>query len=201
MSTASSQSCGFTASATAGPLTAFFWIVALVPPGAQFVESVLLRLTTTLVAFGTALAMSTLMFPVHELAPKFVGSAKLPDGVKVPVKGITTGVIGPLMSSITVTVPDIAAVALVAAVPNGGNEVRIASPASWSCSTSMCTPGCDWIVVVSSDAVVSVPPALQVERNAGGVKSSWVPVTARVGAPQIGSGSPAVWVVSETWRK
>ena len=36
------------------------------------------------------------MLPDQVFVPKSVGSAKLPVGVNVPVKGITTGAIGPL---------------------------------------------------------------------------------------------------------
>jgi hypothetical protein len=58
------------------------------------------------------------------------------------------------------------------------------------------------MVVVSVETVVSlVPLPVHDEMKEGGLNRSWVPVTDNVGAPQIGSGSPAVAVVSETAMK
>ena len=54
---------------------------------------------------------------------------------------MTTGAIGPLVVSVTVTVPDMLALPLVAGVPKGGNWLRLASPVSTSATVSMCWPG------------------------------------------------------------
>jgi len=62
----------------------------------------------------------------------------------------------------------------------------------------MCTPACDWIVVVSTDSVTSLEPWRQVDVKFVGKKSSWSPEPASAGACQSGSTSPADSVVSET---
>ena len=112
------------------------------------------------------------MLPDQVFVPKSVGSAKVPVGVNVPVKGITTGAIGPLTVSVTVTVPLSAADALVVASPNGGSLVSVTSPFSASMIVSMWPPGWAVMSVVSPDDVTSLAPCAQFDVKLGGKNRS-----------------------------
>ena len=195
-----SHSIGLTLIATDGPVTAFFWIEAE-PKAAQFAVRVLSRETSAFTASGTTAAMSTMpMLPCQAIAPKSPGSAKESVGVKVPATGITTGAIGPLRVSVTVTVPVSATETLVVGSPKGGKFERLPSPASTNWTVSIVAKGVPVVsrVVVRFDDVTSEVPNEHEARKELGEKSSWVPVTERVGASQSGSASPALVVVSET---
>ena len=91
----------------------------------------------------------------------------------MPLNGITTGVIGPLVVSVMVTVPLRAADALVVALlPADGIFRSVTSPFSASMMLSMCPPGWAVMVVVSSDAVVSLAPLEHSDVKLAGKNSS-----------------------------
>ena len=117
------------------------------------------------VVLGTAAPMSTVADPVKLTTPKSVGSANVSAGEKVPVNGITTGGIDPVMVLSMVIVPDRSIFEFVPGVPNGGNAVNVVFPETSMDSISIA--GGLVIVACRVEGVLLLSPFMDSEDSVG----------------------------------